>query len=184
MPGGFGSRGVEGKIKAIEYVREHKIPYLGLCYGMQLAVIEFARNVLHLPKANTEENDRQTPDPVIHILPEQKKLLAKHDYGATMRLGAYDCTLKKSSSVYKLYGSEKISERHRHRYEFNNDYRAKIEQAGLKVVGVNTERDLVEIVELEGHPFFVGVQFHPEFESRPLAPHPLFVGLIRAGIKS
>ncbi|HBH46448.1 MAG: CTP synthase [Candidatus Jacksonbacteria bacterium RIFOXYC2_FULL_44_29] len=184
VPGGFGSRGVEGKIKAIEYVREHKIPYLGLCYGMQLAVIEFARNVLHLPKANTEENDRQTPDPVIHILPEQKKLLAKHDYGATMRLGAYDCTLKKSSSVYKLYGSEKISERHRHRYEFNNDYRAKIEQAGLKVVGVNTERDLVEIVELEGHPFFVGVQFHPEFESRPLAPHPLFVGLIRAGIKS
>jgi CTP synthase len=183
VPGGFGSRGVEGKIKTIEYVRTNKIPYLGLCYGMQLAVIEFSRNVLKLKGAHTEEINPQTPHPVIHILPEQKKLLAKKDYGATMRLGAYNCTLDKSSKVYQLYRQSKISERHRHRYEFNNNYRNHIEKAGLKVVGVNQKRNLVEIIELKGHPFFVGVQFHPEFESRPLRPHPLFQGLIKAGIK-
>ena len=181
VPGGFGSRGVEGKIKAIEYVRKNKIPYLGLCYGMQLAVIEFARNVLGLAGAHTEEINPKTPHPVIHILPEQKKLIAKQRYGATMRLGAYDCALAKQSKVYKLYGQLNISERHRHRYEFNNDYRNQIEKAGFKVVGVNQERDLVEIVELEKHPFFAGVQFHPEFQSRPFAPHPLFIGLVKAG---
>lgn len=183
VPGGFGSRGVEGKIKAIEYVRKNKIPYLGLCYGLQLAVIEFTRHVLNLPKANTEENDPGTPDPVIHILPEQKKLMAQKAYGATMRLGAYDCRLKAGSKVRELYGKDLISERHRHRYEVNNDYREQLEKAGLKVVGVNEQRDLVEVMELSGHPYFVGSQFHPEFESRPLAPHPLFVGLIKAGIK-
>lgn len=183
VPGGFGSRGVEGKIKAIEYVRKNKIPYLGLCYGMQLAVIEFARNVLGLKEAHTEEINPKTSYPIIHILPEQKKLIAKQKYGATMRLGAYDCALEdKASKVYKLYGQAKISERHRHRYEFNNDYRKQIESAGLKVVGVNQERDLVEIVELKNHPYFVGTQFHPEFQSRPFAPHPLFIGLVKAGV--
>lgn len=183
VPGGFGSRGVEGKIKAIEYARTRKIPYLGLCYGMQLAVIEFARNVLKASGAHTEEINPKTPHPVIHILPEQKKLILSKSYGASMRLGAYSCALKKSSKVRQLYGKENISERHRHRYEFNNGYRTAIEQAGFMVAGVNTERNLVEIVELESHPFFVGVQFHPEFKSRPLDPHPLFVGLIKAGIK-
>lgn len=182
VPGGFGSRGVEGKIKAIEYVRKNNIPYLGLCYGMQLAVIEFARNVLGLKEAHTEEINPKTSYPVIHILPEQKKLIAKQRYGATMRLGAYDCSLIKPSKICELYGRVKISERHRHRYEFNNNYRKQIESAGLKVVGVNQERDLVEIVELRDHPYFVGTQFHPEFQSRPFAPHPLFQGLMKAGI--
>jgi CTP synthase len=182
VPGGFGSRGVEGKIKAIEYVRKNNIPYLGLCYGMQLAVIEFARNVLGLADAHTEEINPRTKNPVIHILPEQKKLLAQNKYGASMRLGDYDCILAQGSRVYELYRKMNIVERHRHRYEFNNDYREGLEKAGLKIVGVNQPRNLVEIVELVNHPFFVGVQFHPEFCSSPFAPHPLFTGLIKAGI--
>lgn len=183
VPGGFGKRGVEGKINAIGFAREHKIPYLGLCYGMQLAVIEFARNVLGLKDAHTQEIEPKTKYPIIHTLPEQLKLLASKKYGATMRLGAYSCALDKTSKVYSLYKRNKISERHRHRYEFNNEYRKQAEEAGLRAVGVNKERNLVEIVELADHPYFVGVQFHPEFGSRPLKPHPLFLGLVKAGIE-
>ncbi|MBI4359976.1 MAG: CTP synthase [Candidatus Jacksonbacteria bacterium] len=183
VPGGFGSRGVEGKIKAIEYARKRKIPYLGLCYGMQLAVIEFARHVLLKPRAHTKEIDPKTPDPVIHILPEQKKLMAHKQYGASMRLGSYECALAKGSLSRRLYKKPLIRERHRHRYELNNEYRDEFEKRGMSVVGVNREGNLAEIVELHDHPFFIGVQFHPEFQSRPLEPHPLFVGLIKAGIK-
>jgi CTP synthase len=183
VPGGFGKRGVEGIIKAIEFARKNKIPYLGLCYGMQLATIEFVRNVIGKKDANTVEMDEGTKEPVIHINPYQEKNVRENRYGGTMRLGAYDCVLEKGSKVYEAYEKNKISERHRHRYEFNNDYRKIIEDAGLKVVGVNPESSLVEIVELEEHPFFVGVQFHPEFKSRPMSPHPLFMGFISASIK-
>lgn len=183
VPGGFGSRGVEGKIKAIEYARTRKIPYLGLCYGMQLAVIEFARHVLEKPRAHTEEIDPKTSDPVIHILPEQKKLLAEKQYGASMRLGSYECSLVAGSLARRLYKKSLIRERHRHRYELNNEYREELEKRGLRVSGVNRERNLAEIVEFHNHPFFIGVQFHPEFQSRPLEPHPLFTGLVKAGIE-
>ena len=180
VPGGFGTRGIEGIIAAIRYVREHRIPYLGLCYGMQLASIEFARNVLGLSGAHTVECKPDSPYLVIHVNPTQAKNIQEDRYGGTMRLGAYRCVLKKGSTVRSLYKADEISERHRHRYEFNNDFRVKMEEAGLSVVGVNPESDLVEIIELKGHPYFVGTQFHPEFKSRPLNPHPLFVGLIRA----
>ena len=183
VPGGFGKRGVEGIIKAIEFARKKNVPYLGLCYGMQLATIEFARHVLGKTEANTVEMDAKTKEPVIHISPHQAKNMRENRYGGTMRLGAYDCVLTKGSKVYESYGKNKISERHRHRYEFNNEYRDLIDKAGLKVVGVNPESDLVEIVELENHPFFVGTQFHPEFKSRPLSPHPLFRDFIAAAIK-
>ena len=182
VPGGFGSRGVEGKIKTIEFVRTHGIPYLGLCYGMQLAVIEFARNVLNLKGAHTEEINPKTPHPIIHILPEQKTLLKQKVYGASMRLGAYACTLKIGSGVHSLYKKQHITERHRHRFELNNAYREQLESNGIDIVGVNEERNLAEIIALKNHPYFVGVQFHPEFESRPLSPHPLFWGLIKAAI--
>lgn len=182
VPGGFGSRGVEGKIKAIEYARTRKIPYLGLCYGMQLAVVEFARHVLEKPRAHTEEIDPKTPDPVIHLLPEQKSMMEKKQYGASMRLGRYECALAAGSLARRLYKNSVIHERHRHRYELNNEYRADLEKHGFLVSGVNPERNLAEIVELKNHPFFVGVQFHPEFQSRPLEPHPLFTGLVKAGI--
>ncbi|MDO8499442.1 MAG: CTP synthase [bacterium] len=184
VPGGFGTRGVEGIILAIQYVREHKIPYLGLCYGMQLATIEFARNVLGIKNANTVEMDEKTSEPVIHINPRQEENVRKNRYGGTMRLGAYDCVLRDGSKVQKLYGVEKIAERHRHRYEFNNDYRERMETAGLKSVGINPEADLVEVMELVDHPFFVGTQYHPELKSRPLNPHPLFMGLIQAALKT
>ncbi len=183
VPGGFGSRGIEGIITAIRYAREHKLPYLGLCYGMQLACIEFVRNVLGKNKAHTVEVDKKTTEPVIHINPNQKENVAKNRYGGTMRLGAYDCVLKKGSAVRALYSQETISERHRHRYEFNNDYREAMEKAGMDIVGINPESNLVEIIELKNHPYFVGSQFHPEFKSRPLSPHPLFVGLIQAALK-
>jgi CTP synthase len=173
---------VEGKIAAIRYARENKIPYLGLCYGMQLAVIEFARHVAGLKAANTTEIDPRTKYPVIHIMPEQAKLIAAKNYGNSMRLGAYPCKLNKQSKVYKYYGIEKISERHRHRYEFNNDYRQKLESLGLRIAGTSPDNKLVEIVELPNHPFFVGSQFHPEFKSRPLQPHPLFRDLF-GGLK-
>lgn len=184
VPGGFGSRGIEGKISAIRYARENKIPYLGLCYGMQLAVIEFARNVLGLFDAHTTEINPETSNPVIHIMPEQAQKLAQKQYGNTMRLGAYPCMLKQGSLVSSLYGGVGISERHRHRYEFNNDYRQLCEQAGMSIAGTSPDGSLVEIVELSAdkHPFFVGVQFHPELKSRPLRPHPLFDGLVKAGI--
>ena len=183
VPGGFGSRGVEGKIRAIQYAREKKIPYFGLCYGMQLATVEFARNVCGIKDANTTEVNPATKNPVIHLMPEQLKHLARKLYGATMRLGAYPAILEKDSLVAKAYGTRKISERHRHRYEFNNDYKTRLEKKGLKFSGTSPDGQLVEIIELPGHPFFVGTQFHPEFKSRPLQPHPLFLEFVRAATK-
>ncbi len=183
VPGGFGTRGVNGIISAIQYAREKQIPYLGLCYGMQLAAVEFARHVLKLKNANTVEMDAKTTEPIIHINPRQAENMAKNRYGGTMRLGAYDCVLRKGSKARALYGAEKISERHRHRFEFNNDYREAMERAGLQSVGINPEKDLVEVVELTNHPYFIGTQYHPELKSRPLRPHPLFVGLISAAMK-
>lgn len=184
VPGGFGSRGVEGKIKAIEYCRKNKIPYFGLCYGMQLACLEFARHVCGLSKAHTTEIDKNTPNPVIDLMLEQKAVLKDNRYGGTMRLGAYYCRLVPGTKAAKAYGRELISERHRHRYELNNEYRDLLVKNGLVVSGVNPERDLVEIIELKNHPFFVATQFHPEFKSRPLAPHPLFREFIKAAICS
>ena len=182
VPGGFGARGVEGKIKAIRHCREQKIPFLGLCYGMQLASIEFARNVCGLRGANTTEVDPKTKHPIISTMTEQVANISVGHMGGTMRLGAYDCTLDPESASFALYGAKNISERHRHRYEFNNAYRERLVEHGLKVAGTNPQRDLVEIVELPKHPFFVGVQFHPELKGRPLEPHPLFVGLVRAAL--
>jgi CTP synthase len=183
IPGGFGSRGVEGKILAIQYVREHKIPYFGLCYGMQLAAIEVARHVAKLKGAHTVEIDESPAHPIIIVNPHQKANIVEQKYGGTMRLGAYDCDLKAGTKTQKAYGARSISERHRHRYEFNNDYLSRLEDAGLMVSGVNPQQNLVEIMELKDHPWFVGTQFHPEFLSRPLRPHPLFVGFVGASIK-
>lgn len=185
VPGGFGTRGVEGIIAAIEYVRQHKIPYFGICYGMQLATIEFARHVVGLKTANTTEVDAKTAHPVIHIMPEQEKKLLSNDYGGTMRLGAYPCTIQKGTLSAKAYGLTDISERHRHRYEFNNSYRQKLEEKGLLIAGTSPDGQLVEIVELptDKHPFFVGVQFHPEFKSRPQSPHPIFREFLRASLQ-
>ena len=179
VPGGFGDRGTEGKILASKYAREQGIPYFGLCLGMQIAVIDFARNVLGLEKANSEEFDEDTPDPVIHIMDDQKNL---QDKGATMRLGACPCALKKGTFAHSAYGKEEISERHRHRFEFNNAYRKDLESAGLIVSGINPDRNLVEIVEVKDHPWFVGVQFHPEFQSKPNKAHPLFAAFIEASL--
>jgi CTP synthase len=183
VPGGFGSRGVEGKIKVIEFCRRNKIPYLGLCYGMQLACIEFARNVCGLSRANTTEIDKETSQPVIDLMMEQKALLNNNRYGGTMRLGAYYCQLQRGSKSLKAYGQEIISERHRHRYEFNNQFRDLLTKKGLRVAGLNPDRDLVEIIELDNHPFFVAVQFHPEFKSCPNKPHPLFREFIKVAIQ-
>ncbi len=183
VPGGFGSRGIDGKIKAIRYCRENKIPYLGLCYGMQCAVIEFARNVVGLKGAHTTEIDADTPHPVVHLMPGQEEKMKDKSYGGTLRLGAYECVLKPGTISRKAYGKATIEERHRHRYEFNNDYLQQLVDAGLVISGVNPDQNLVEIIELKNHPFFVGVQFHPEFQSRPLSPHPLFVGFIKAAKK-
>ena len=183
IPGGFGSRGIEGKIAVIQYCRENKVPYLGICYGMQCAVIEYARNVLGWKKAHTTEIDPDTDKPVIALMDEQKEKMENSDYGGTMRLGSYDCRLEKGTFSHKWYGQDDISERHRHRYEYNNAFRKELEDAGLVTAGVNPEQDLVEIVELKDHPFFVGGQFHPEFQSRPLSPHPLFRGFINAAKK-
>ncbi|HBB37669.1 MAG: CTP synthetase [Candidatus Magasanikbacteria bacterium GW2011_GWD2_43_18] len=183
VPGGFGTRGIEGIISTIQFAREKKIPYLGLCYGMQLATIEFARHVLDKKGAHTVEVNEKTKYPIIIVNPFQAKNIAEEKYGGTMRLGAYDCDLKIGTKTQKAYGAKRISERHRHRYEFNNEYREEMDNAGLKVVGVNPESDLVEIVELENHPFFVGTQFHPEFKSRPMRPHPLFREFVKAAKK-
>lgn len=183
VPGGFGSRDVEGKIAAVKYVRENNIPYLGLCYGMQLAVVEFARNVLGLEGANTTENEPETPHPVVHVMPDQVKKLLKRDYGGTMRLGAWEAELKAGSKIRKYYGRDKVSERHRHRYEVNNEYRDELEKKGFMVVGQSPDNKLVEIMELKDHPFFAGSQFHPELKSRPLEPHPMFLGFIEAASK-
>lgn len=182
VPGGFGVRGIEGILKAIKFARETKKPYLGLCYGMQLASVEFARNVAHMPNANTEEIDKNTPHPIIHLMPKQEKLLIGKEYGGTMRLGSYPCKFKKGSLAMKAYGKERVDERHRHRFEFNNKYRDKLEKEGLVVSGTSLNGKLVEMIELNNHPFFVGTQFHPEFKSRPLKPHPLYVSFIKACI--
>lgn len=184
VPGGFGKRGIEGKILAAKYARTNKVPYLGLCLGSQLMTIEFAREVLNNPKLTSEEFDEDgklTPDQyVVHFLPGQSKEKSK---GGTLRLGAYPCKLKKGSQAYKAYGALEISERHRHRYEFNNDYRAKLEKAGLVISGDSPKGDLMEIVEIANHPFMVGSQFHPEFKSRPHKPHPLFAAFMKAAVK-
>lgn len=185
VPGGFGSRGIEGKINVIRYCRENKIPYLGLCYGMQLAVIEFARNVLNLKDAHTSEIDRKSKNLVIDIMPEQKKNLEDRNYGATMRLGAYTAFLEKDTIAYKAYGKREISERHRHRWEVNPDYIERLEKGGLVFSGKSADGRLMEITELpkSKHPFFLGTQFHPEFKSTPLSSHPLFFEFINAAKK-
>ena len=180
VPGGFGNRGIEGKIETIKYARENKVPFLGICLGMQMAVIEFARNVLKIKDANSVEIDENTKNPLIHIMESQKGIDKK---GGTMRLGAYPCTIKKDSKTYEIYKKEEILERHRHRYEYNNDYREQLESAGLKVSGTSPDGNLVEIVEIKEHPYFIAAQFHPELKSRPNRPAPLFDGLIKACIK-
>jgi len=184
VPGGFGATGIEGKINTIKYARENKVPFLGLCYGLQLAVIEHARNILGWKDANTTEIERTTPYPVIDILPEQKKNLEMRDYGATMRLGDYPALLKKGSLVYKLYGEkEKVIERHRHRYEVNPEFVEQLQSNGLIFSGMSPSGKLVEYMERTDHPFFVATQAHPEFTSRVLRPNPLFDGLIKAAIE-
>lgn len=180
VPGGFGARGTEGKIEAVRVARENGIPYFGLCLGMQVAVIEFARNVAGLKGAHSAEFDPDTPHPVIDLMSEQKTL---EDKGATMRLGAFSCVLQPESLSQSAYGTDRISERHRHRYEFNNQYRKQLEEAGLRIGGINPERDLVEIVEVAEHPWFVGVQYHPEFQSKPRKPHPLFADFVKAALQ-
>ena len=180
IPGGFGDRGIEGKIIAAKYARENKIPYFGICLGMQIAVIEYARNVLGLADANSAEFDDKTKSPVIDLMDEQKLIT---DKGATMRLGSYECELAEGSKALAAYGQKNIRERHRHRYEYNNAFRKQLIDGGLKVGGINPKRDLVEIVEVEGHPWMVGVQFHPEFLSKPSKPHPLFCAFVGAALK-
>ena len=180
VPGGFGPRGIEGKIFAAKYARENNIPYLGLCLGMQVATIDFARHVLETKDANSTEFDSKTKNPVIHILPGHTE---DEDKGGTLRLGAYPCILDKESKSYKAYGASKISERHRHRYEFNMDYKKILEQAGMIFAGISPSKKLIEIIELKNHPFFVASQFHPEFKSRPLRAHPLFKDFIKASTK-
>ncbi|MDD5627875.1 MAG: CTP synthase [Elusimicrobia bacterium] len=180
VPGGFGDRGVEGKIEVARLARENRIPYLGLCLGMQVAVIEFARNVLKLKDAHSTEFDPRTRHPVIDLLPEQKAVRAK---GATMRLGTYECAVRKDTLAHQAYGCAAVKERHRHRYEFNNKFRKPMEEAGLVVSGTYAAKSLVEIVELKGHPWFLAVQFHPEFKSRPEAPHPLFRDFVAAALE-
>ena len=207
VPQGWGSRGTEGKIKAAQYARENKVPYLGLCFGMQMATIEFARNVIGLKGANTTEINPKTKYPVIHIMPQQKEYLAKRQYGATIRLGAWPCKIKKGTKLekaYKKYGLSKgapwfesnplfnkpkeqkgsllVHERHRHRYEFNNKYRKRFESHGFIISGTSPDGKLVEAIELADHPFYLGTQFHPEYESRPLTPHPIFVSFLKSTI--
>ncbi len=179
IPGGFGDRGIEGKINAVRFARESGVPLLGICLGLQMMVIEYARNVLGLKRANSREMDVKTPDPVIDLMESQREV---HKLGGTMRLGAYPCVLAPKSLAASLYRRNRISERHRHRYEVNNQYREALEKAGLKATGTSPDGSLVEIMELPGHPWFIGSQFHPELKSRPLECHPLFRGLIRAAI--
>ena len=179
VPGGFGDRGTEGKIIASQYARENNVPYFGLCLGMQIAVIDFARNQVGLTDANSTEFNANTPHPVIDIMGDQKEV---KDKGATMRLGACPCVLKKGSLASISYGKEEVSERHRHRFEFNNEYRKQLEEAGLNISGVNPDRDLVEIIEVKDHKWFVAVQFHPEFQSKPNKAHPLFASFIEAAL--
>lgn len=184
VPGGFGTRGVEGIINAINYIRVNKIPYLGICYGMQLATIEYARNIAGIKNINTQEITGRSNE-IIHIMPDQEKKLLKNAYGGTMRLGDFSTVLKKNTNSYKAYKKEKIIERHRHRYEFNNKYLEKLEKSGLIIAGTSPDKKIVEIIELpaKNHPFFVGVQFHPEFKSYPTKAHPLFKELIKTALQ-
>ncbi|KKO02786.1 hypothetical protein LCGC14_0102350 [marine sediment metagenome] len=189
VPGGFGDRGIEGKIKAIEYCRKNKIPFFGLCLGMQLAVVEFARNVCKIKKACSVEFSKNCKSPVIDVMPEQKALISGKRYGGTMRLGIYKCKIKPGTISFRAYSTNPelksitVSERHRHRYELNNNFRKVLESKGMIMAGINPKRNLVEIIEISNHPFFVGTQFHPEFKSRPLNPHPLFKEFIKACLK-
>lgn len=183
VPGGFGSRGIEGKLLAIQYAREHRIPYFGLCFGMQLAVIEFAQHVLGLAKASSTELQPKTPDPVIDLMEAQKEKMRQGRFGGTMRLGAFRCRVVQHTRAAAAYGQGVVHERHRHRYELNNRYRERLAKAGMLISGLNPELDLAEIIELRDHPFFLGVQFHPEFLSRPMAPHPLFRAFLQAALR-
>src|SRR5450759_644490 len=180
VPGGFGIRGIEGMITAAQFSRENKIPYFGICLGMQMAVVEYARNICSLAKANSSEFDFQTPHPVIDLLPEQRDVT---DKGASMRLGAWPCVINPDSFAFAAYGQKEISERHRHRYEFNNDYKKILTDKGLQITGASPDGSLAEIVEIKDHPWFLGCQFHPEFKSRPTKPHPLFSKFIEAALK-
>lgn len=180
VPGGFGNRGIEGMILAVQYARENRIPYFGICLGMQMAVVEFARNVCGMAKANSSEFDLQTSYPVIDLLPEQRDV---RDKGASMRLGAWPCTVAEESFAFDAYGQTEISERHRHRYEFNNDYKKILMDKGLRITGISPDGRLAEIVEIKDHPWFLGCQFHPEFKSQPTNPHPLFRKFIEAALK-
>jgi CTP synthase len=180
VPHGFGERGVEGKIRAVRFARERRIPYFGICYGMQMAVIEYARHAAGLERANSTEVDEKTPHAVIDLLPEQRSVREK---GATMRLGAYPCVLQKGTKAYEAYGRTEISERHRHRYEFNPEYRDRLSRAGLVLSGTSPDGRLVEVVEVADHPWFVGCQFHPEFQSTPFKPHPLFTAFVGAATR-
>lgn len=177
VPGGFGDRGIEGMITAVQYAREHKLPYLGICLGMQMAIVEFARHVLGYADAHTAEINPDTTHPVIHIMPDQNGVT---DLGGTLRLGSYPCEIQKGSKAYEIYGSEKISERHRHRYEVNNDYREALISGGMTLSGLSPDGHIVEMCEIKDHPWFVATQAHPEFKSRPNKPHPLFAGFIKA----
>jgi CTP synthase len=176
---GFGSRGIDGKIEAIKYVRENNIPFFGICLGMQMATIEFARNVLGWKDAHSTEMKEYTKYPVIALMDEQKNIINK---GGTMRLGSYACVLSKNTKAYKAYGTAEIEERHRHRYEFNNEYKSDFEKAGFKCSGINPDSGLVEIIEIPKHPFFVAAQFHPEYKSTVMNPHPLFKAFIKAAL--
>jgi CTP synthase len=180
VPGGFGVRGSEGKIAAVRYARERKVPFFGICLGLQMAVVEYARAKLHLPAANSLEFDEKTPDPVVTLMESQ---VAIQNKGGTMRLGSYRCILKPGSLAYRLYSKDEIQERHRHRYEVNNQYRGRLQEAGLVICGQNPELGLAEMIELADHPFFIGCQFHPEFKSKPFAPNPLFAGFVRAALE-
>ena len=181
VPGGFGDRGIEGKISAIRYARENKIPFLGLCLGMQLSIVEFARNVVGYNDAHSVELEPSTTHPVIHLMPEQDGV---EDIGGTLRLGSYPCILDKNSKAYQVYGTEEISERHRHRYEVNNDYRSVLIENGMILSGLSPDGRIVEMVELADHPWFIATQAHPELKSRPNRPHPLFKGFIEAALAS
>jgi CTP synthase len=179
VPGGFGNRGIEGMILAVQHAREKKIPFFGICLGMQMAVVEYARNVCGMCKANSSEFDSGTPYPVIALLPEQQHIKEK---GASMRLGAWPCIIQPDSFAFTTYAKVTISERHRHRYEFNNDYKKTLTEKGLRITGMSPDGRLAEIVEIKDHPWFLGCQFHPEFKSRPIRPHPLFSGFVKAAL--
>ena len=180
VPGGFGSRGIEGKITAIRYAREHQLPFLGLCLGMQLAIVEYARDVIGYSDAHTVEFDPDTTHPVIALMPDQNGIV---DIGGTLRLGSYPCILDKDSLAYRLYGTETIHERHRHRYEVNNEFRDALVAGGLRLSGISPDGRIVEMCEIPSHPFFIATQAHPEFKSRPNRPHPLFKGFVEAALK-